>query len=43
MYHVAHGDYTYSDKWVAFLTRELADEALLKQMKLTKAKSVREK
>lgn len=37
IYHAAHGDYTYSDAWVAKLVEEVADEAKFAAIKLTKA------
>ena len=33
IYHAAHGDYTYSDKWVDMLVEEIADDKIFAAIK----------
>jgi hypothetical protein len=33
MYHAAHGDYTYSDKWVEFLVDKASDKEILSSIR----------
>jgi hypothetical protein len=36
IYHAAHADYTYSEKWIAFLCEKVASEEEFKKIKAVK-------